>query len=73
MPRAYPLVDEPTVRIEGGIAAPALSALRKRGYEIEAYPPFDMYFGGVHMVYVDEDGRRIGVADPRRYGMAAGQ
>lgn len=72
MPRVYPMVDTSVVRVEGGVAAPALAALRERGYEIEAYPPFDMYFGGVHMVYVDEEGRRIGVADPRRYGTARG-
>ena len=66
MPRVYPLVDTSVVRVEGGVAAPALARLRERGYDIEAYAPFDMYFGGVHMVYVDEDGRRIGVADPRR-------
>jgi len=73
MPRVYPMVDTSVVRVEGGVAAPALARLRERGYAIESYPPFDMYFGGVHMVYVDEDGRRIGVADPRRYGTAAGQ
>jgi gamma-glutamyltranspeptidase/glutathione hydrolase len=73
MPRVYPMVDTSVVRVEGGVAAPALAQLRERGYAIESYPPLDMYFGGVHMVYVDEDGRRIGVADPRRYGTAAGQ
>lgn len=73
MPRVYPLVDTSVVRIEGGVAAPALAALRGRGYDLEAYPPFDLYFGGVHMVYVDDEGRRIGVADPRRYGTAQEQ
>jgi len=73
MPRVYPMVDTSIVRVEGGVAAPALARLRERGYATESYPPFDMYFGGVHMVYVDEKGRRIGVADPRRYGTAAGQ
>ena len=72
MPRVYPLVDTSVVRVEGGVAAPALARLRERGYDIEAFAPFDMYFGGVHMVYVDDEGRRIGVADPRRYGTAAG-
>ena len=72
MPRVYPLVDTSVVRVEGGVAAPALARLRERGYDIEAFAPFDMYFGGVHMIYVDDEGRRIGVADPRRYGTAAG-
>ncbi len=73
MPRVYPLVDTSVVRIEGGVAAPALAALRDRGYDLETYAPFDLYFGGVHMVYVNDEGRRIGVADPRRYGTARGQ
>lgn len=72
-PRVYPMVDTSIVRVESGVAASALAPLRERGYAIESYPPFDMYFGGVHMVYVDDEGRRIGVADPRRYGTAAGQ
>jgi gamma-glutamyltranspeptidase/glutathione hydrolase len=32
----------------------------------------DITFGGVHAVYVRTDGTRIGVADPRRDGVAAG-
>lgn len=55
------------------VAAPALSALRDRGYNLELFPPLDRYFGGVHMVYVDEEGRRIGGSDPRRNGEAQGQ
>ncbi|MFB6272085.1 MAG: gamma-glutamyltransferase [Salinibacter sp.] len=73
MPRVYPMVDTSVVRVDGGVAAPALACLRERGYAIESYPPFDMYFGGVHMVYVDDEGRRIGVADPRRGGTARGR
>jgi len=73
MPRVYPFVTEPHVRVEDGIAPSALSALRDRGYSVESYPPLDLYFGGIHAVYVDETGRRIGVADPRRNGTARGQ
>ena len=73
MPRVYPYVTEPHVRVEDGVAAPALSALRDRGYNLELFPPLDRYFGGVHMVYVDEEGRRIGGSDPRRNGEAQGQ
>jgi gamma-glutamyltranspeptidase/glutathione hydrolase len=73
MPRVYPFVTEPHVRVEDGVSAPALSALRDRGYTLETYPPQSLYFGGVHMVYVDDTGRRIGVADPRRNGTARGQ
>jgi gamma-glutamyltranspeptidase/glutathione hydrolase len=73
MPRVYPFVTEPHVRVEDGIWAPPLSALRDRGYTLDTYPPQSLYFGGVHMVYVDDAGRRIGVADPRRNGTARGQ
>jgi gamma-glutamyltranspeptidase/glutathione hydrolase len=73
MPRVYPFVTEPHVRVEDGISTAALTALRDRGYTVESYPPLDLYFGGVHAVYVDEEGRRIGVADPRRNGTARGQ
>lgn len=73
MPRVYPFVTEPHVRVEDGVSASALSALRDRGYNLEMYPPYSLYFGGVHAVYVDENGRRIGVADPRRNGTAQGQ
>lgn len=73
MPRVYPFVTEPHVRVEDGVSASALSALRDRGYNLEMYPPQSLYFGGVHAVYVDENGRRIGVADPRRNGTAQGQ
>ena len=61
------------MRVEDGISTAALSALRDRGYSVESFPPMDLYFGGVHAVYVDENGRRIGVADPRRNGTARGQ
>ena len=73
MPRVYPFVTEPHVRVEDGIWAPPLSVLRDRGYTLDTYPPQSLYFGGVHMVYVDDAGRRIGVADPRRNGTARGQ
>jgi gamma-glutamyltranspeptidase/glutathione hydrolase len=72
MPRVYPFTTEPTVRIEDGIKADALARLRERGYELEMYPPFDPYFGGVHMILVNEDGTKVGAADPRRNGVAIG-
>jgi gamma-glutamyltranspeptidase/glutathione hydrolase len=72
MPRVYPFTTEPTVRVEDGLDAHALARLRERGYQLEVYPPFDPYFGGVHMILVDEQGRKIGAADPRRNGVAIG-
>ena len=72
LPRVYPFTTEPTVRIEDGIKADALARLRERGYELEMYPPHDPYFGGVHMILVNEDGTKVGAADPRRNGVAIG-
>ena len=46
-------------------------ALDTRGYS-PASRVRDISFGGVHAVFVRKDGRRIGVADPRRDGTAAG-
>ena len=70
MPRVYPLTESAEVEVEGGFTAEALAGLRERGYSLDVHPPLDMYFGGVHLVLVAEDGTRIGVADPRRAGIA---
>lgn len=72
MPRVYPFFQSPQVRVETGFTAGALAALRERGYQLTVHPPFDMYFGGVQVVLVTEDGMLIGAADPRRDGAAVG-
>lgn len=72
MPRIYPYVSSPEVRVEPGFDAEVLAALRERGYQITTGGPYDLYFGGVAIVYVADDGRLIGAADPRRDGAAAG-
>ena len=70
MPRLYPMTESAEVEVEGGFAAEALAGLRERGYTLDVHAPLDMYFGGVHLVLITEDGTRIGVADPRRSGVA---
>ena len=70
MPRVYPMTESPEVEVEGGFTAEALAGLRERGYALDVHAPLDMYFGGVHLVLITEDGTRIGVADPRRAGVA---
>ncbi len=72
MPRAFPAHDRPTVQLEPGYDGGALAGLRRRGYELNARPPLDYYFGGVHAVLVKNDGTLIGAADPRRDGVAVG-
>ena len=70
MPRVYPLAESAEIAVEGGFTAEALAGLRERGYALNVEPPLDMYFGGVHLVLVTPGGTRIGVADPRRGGVA---
>jgi gamma-glutamyltranspeptidase/glutathione hydrolase len=72
MPRVYPFFNSPEVRLEIGFAAEALADLSGRGYELTVRPAYDMYFGGVHVVVVRDDGTMIGAADPRREGVAVG-
>lgn len=69
-PRMYPWTTEPILEIEQGFTGEALAALRVRGYTLRPRPPNDMYFGGVAAITVDRTGRRTGVADPRREGVA---
>jgi gamma-glutamyltranspeptidase / glutathione hydrolase len=59
------------VEVEPGFAPGVYQALVTRGYRPESRVA-DITFGGVHAVYVSKNGRRIGVADPRRDGIAAG-
>lgn len=72
MPRAYPWTTEPVVQVEDGFDPEALAVLRRRGYELRAHPPMDMYFGGVSAIHLRPDGLLVGVADPRRNGGARG-
>jgi len=72
MPRIYPFFDSPTVRVERGFTAEALAGLRVLGYRLVIVEPFDLYFGGVHAVFVRDDGTLVGAADPRRDGAAVG-
>jgi hypothetical protein len=65
MPRIYPFTNPNMVRVDDGSPTFPLERLSDRGYESEVLAPFDLYFGGVHIVYVTEDGQLTGVADPR--------
>ncbi len=73
MPRVYPHITSNTVQVEQSFSAEALAGLQERGYDLDVHGPLDLYFGGVHMILVQEDGLRIGVADPRRNGAALAQ
>jgi len=71
-PRIHASANLREVEVEPGFASSVYAALVSRGYK-PASRVADITFGGVHAVFVRKDGRRIGVADPRRDGAAVGQ
>ncbi len=60
------------VEIEPGFSSGVYAALVARGYRPTSRVA-DLMFGAVHAIHVRRDGRRIGVADPRRDGQAVAQ
>jgi gamma-glutamyltranspeptidase/glutathione hydrolase len=68
-PRIYAAANQRDVEVEPGFASGVYQALVQRGYQPVSRVA-DITFGGVHAVYVSPKGRAIGVADPRRDGMA---
>lgn len=60
------------VEVEPGFSSDVYAGLVLRGYRPTSRIA-DLMFGAVHAVHVRRDGRRIGVADPRRDGSAAVQ
>lgn len=70
-PRIHASSTVKEVEVEPGFAAGVYQALVSRGYA-PASRVRDISFGGVHAIFVRKDGKRIGVADPRRDGTAAG-
>ncbi len=70
-PRIHASSTQRTVEVEPGFPSSVYAALIKRGYLTQSRV-VDMAFGAVHAVFVRPDGRRIGVADPRRDGVAGG-
>lgn len=70
-PRIHASANLKEVEVEPGFSANVYQALIAQGYR-PASRVADMTFGGVHAVFVRKDGKRIGVADPRRDGVAGG-
>ncbi len=71
-PRLHPTWNSREVEVEPGFGPEVYGALVDRGFRPLSRVG-DIMFGGVHAVYVTPDGRRIGAADTRRDGFAAGQ
>lgn len=70
-PRIHASANSRDVEVEPGFATDVYAALVQRGYRPVSRVA-DITFGGVHAVFVTKDGRRIGVADHRRDGVAGG-
>jgi len=63
--------EESTVFLEGGISAATETGLARLGHPVERKPVLDLFFGGVQAMHVGARGI-IGMADPRRDGIAMG-
>ena len=71
-PRIHASASTREVEVEPGFTTAVYAALVARGYKPLSRVA-DISFGGVHGVFVRKDGMRIGIADPRRDGVAVGQ
>ncbi len=70
-PRIHASTSQTEVEVEPGYSTAVYGALVARGYQPLSRVA-DIAFGGVHAVFIAKDGKRIGVADPRRDGIAGG-
>lgn len=71
-PRIQTTPNRRDVEVEPGFSSEVYAALVRNGYRPGSRIA-DLTFGAVHGVFVRRDGRRIGIADPRRDGSAAAQ
>ena len=71
-PRIHASANTRDVEVEPGFPTSVYAALVARGYRPVSRVA-DISFGGVHAVFVAKNGLRIGVADPRRDGVAVRQ
>jgi len=71
-PRIHASANTRDVEVEPGFPTSVYAALVSRGYRPVSRIA-DISFGGVHAVFVAKNGVRIGVADPRRDGVAVAQ
>ncbi len=71
-PRIHANAGSRDVEVEPGFSPAVYAGLVARGYRPVSRVA-DITFGGVHAVLVRKDGRRVGLADPRRDGAAVGQ
>ena len=61
-------VEGKIANLEGGLPPAAEPLLRGQGYETIAWPPHNLFFGGVHGVGLSAEGKLSAAGDPRRGG-----
>lgn len=72
-PRFYSRNTEGNLQMEGRFPGQTVDFLKAYGHSLQMYGDFDLFFGGVHAVYVDPATKELfGAADPRRDGAAIG-
>jgi gamma-glutamyltranspeptidase/glutathione hydrolase len=72
-PRFSVRVTAEEITMEKRFNDTVISRLEALGYDIKQTVPYDVYMGGVHLILVDWPNHRyIGIADPRRDGVACG-
>lgn len=64
--------SSPAMDFEARVPADVVEKFKALGYKVKTRPDYDLYFGGVQAVMIDDSGNFIGAADPRRDGAAAG-
>jgi gamma-glutamyltranspeptidase/glutathione hydrolase len=70
-PRFYTSKYEDYLHLEGGIPEEVRNKLERMGHPIKVHGGFDLFFGGAHLIRVNQSaGTACGSADPRRSGMA---
>jgi len=71
-PRILSSPSRTEVEVEPGFSSAVYAGLVAKGYRPLSRVA-DITFGGLHAIVVERSGRRIGVADPRRDGVAIAQ
>ncbi len=72
-PRFSTRVTASNLTLEDRFSEKVVTELKNTGYEIKLTDPFEVYLGGVQLIWFDKGlGEFIGVSDPRRGGLAGG-
>jgi len=72
-PRISPRISRTNVNFEDRFDPEIIDALRAMGHTIRLSNAYNLYMGGIQLIYFDESLKQyIGVSDPRRDGAATG-